>query len=285
MKKQIVPFCKWVTTMLAQYMQWNEEVHGQKPANETKAGGRPLKGKPAPTRPASTTPATASSAQSRVRPRPRRRKSSAPPPRLPCLKCGSPDHSVRHCPSAQPGDADRLIAEARERKKANPIHFRKVTVPPSAASTDIAPSQASTGHVLAVIEVVEVQATLLDPGSDESLVSRSALEILVKQRPELEVTEVSLPIYAEAVGKQLIALKRNILLPKVTLATYAGPLVLRNLRCWVDENDTDLNITVGRPIMERLGYSVAGVGKNNINPVITVLSGYNNYYWICPKSI
>ncbi|KAF4036037.1 hypothetical protein GN244_ATG11930 [Phytophthora infestans] len=225
MKKQTVSFCKWVTTMLAQYMQWNEEARGQKPASETKAGGRTPKGKPSPTRPASTTPATTSL---------------------------SPVAVFVIAPPRNRENADRLITQARERRKASLVHSRKVIVRPSAASTDIAPSQASTGHVFAVIEGVEVQANLLDSGSDESLVSRSALETLVKQHPELEVTEVSLPIYAEAVSKQLIALKRNILLPKVTLVTSAGPLVLRNLGFGVDENDTDLNITV---VMERLGYS------------------------------
>ncbi|KAE9354363.1 hypothetical protein PF008_g4571 [Phytophthora fragariae] len=38
------------------------------------------------------------------------------------------------------------------------------------------------------------------------------------------------------------------------LATSAGPLMLRNLECFVDESDPSHGLIVGRPIMKILGY-------------------------------
>ncbi|POM67222.1 Hypothetical protein PHPALM_16825 [Phytophthora palmivora] len=43
MKKQIMPLCEWVTKMLAQYMQWNDNAQTQK--QETNNGQRPQRGK------------------------------------------------------------------------------------------------------------------------------------------------------------------------------------------------------------------------------------------------
>ncbi|KAE9067004.1 hypothetical protein PF007_g28235 [Phytophthora fragariae] len=39
------------------------------------------------------------------------------------------------------------------------------------------------------------------------------------------------------------------------MTTSAGPLMLRNLRCYVEEANAALDLTVGRPIMQVLGYS------------------------------
>ncbi|KAJ8554848.1 hypothetical protein ON010_g9635 [Phytophthora cinnamomi] len=104
MKKQIVPFCKWVTTMLAQYMQWNDDARAQKPASEARPGQRQQRGKPphpSTTSSSTTTSSKPSSDQSTTGERKR--------PALPCLKCASPEHSVRHCPHAQPGEAEKLM--------------------------------------------------------------------------------------------------------------------------------------------------------------------------------
>ncbi|KAE8996538.1 hypothetical protein PR002_g19297 [Phytophthora rubi] len=152
MKKQIVPFCKWVTTMLAQYMQWNDDARAQKPASEAKPGQRQQRGK-------------------------------------------SPHPST-----------------------------------PSSSTT-----------------------TSSKPSSDQST---AAVEALLKLDPGLDLRDAPTPAYGKPVGGQLVVLSRVALIRKVSLATSAGPLVLRNLRCWVDETDEELNITIGRPMMERLGYSV-----------------------------
>ncbi|KAE8999859.1 hypothetical protein PR001_g18944 [Phytophthora rubi] len=255
MKKQIVPFCKWVTTMLAQYMQWNDDARAQKPASEAKPGQRQQRGKsPHPSTPSSstTTSSKPSSDQSTAGERKR--------PALPCLKCASPEHSVRHCPHAQPGEAEKLIAEVRERKQAKQrLHTKKLHAPPdggvpSGSSSEGTPT--APGHVIAVADGLEVTATLLDSGSDDTLISRAAVEALLKLDPGLDLRDAPTPAYGKPVGGQLVVLSRVALIRKVSLATSAGPLVLRNLRCWVDETDEELNITIGRPMMERLGYSV-----------------------------
>ncbi|GMF29091.1 unnamed protein product [Phytophthora fragariaefolia] len=253
-KKQIVPFCKWVTTMLAQYMQWNDDGRAQKPASEAKPGQRQQRGKsPHPSTPSSST--TTSSEPRSDESTAGERKRTA----LPCSKRASPGHSVRHCPHAQPGEAEKLIAEVRERKQAKQrLHTKKLHVSPdggvpSGSSSEGTPT--TPGHVIVVADGLEMTATLLDSGSDNTLISRAAVEALLKLDPGLDLRNAPTPAYGNPVGGQLVVLSRLALIRKVSLATSAGPLVLRNLRCWVDETDEELNITIGRPMMERLGYS------------------------------
>ncbi|GMF50274.1 unnamed protein product [Phytophthora fragariaefolia] len=181
-------------------------------------------------------------------------------PALPCAKCDSPEHSVRHCPHAQPGEAEKVIAEVRERKQAKQrLHTKKLRVPPgggvpSGSSSEGTPTAPS--HVIAVADGLEMTTTLLDSGSDDTLISRAAVEALLKFDPGLDLRDAPTPAYGNPVGGQLVVLSRLARIRKVSLATSAGTLVLRNLRCWVDETDEKLNITIGRPMMERLGYSV-----------------------------
>ncbi|RHY89572.1 hypothetical protein DYB37_009194 [Aphanomyces astaci] len=47
----------------------------------------------------------------------------------------------------------------------------------------------------------------------------------------------------------------------VTLETSIGSLVLRGLRACVEEKKMEIDVLIGRPIMERLGFTVDGVGR------------------------
>ncbi|GMF44648.1 unnamed protein product [Phytophthora fragariaefolia] len=44
-------------------------------------------------------------------------------------------------------------------------------------------------------------------------------------------------------------------LKEVVLTTSDRPLILRNLTCYVNEENLSLDLTLGRPIMKTLGYS------------------------------
>jgi hypothetical protein len=45
---------------------------------------------------------------------------------------------------------------------------------------------------------------------------------------------------------------------EVLLETSAGPLRLRNLQCWVFEEDETKSLAIGRPVMQQLGYTTDG---------------------------
>ncbi|KAE8964182.1 hypothetical protein PR001_g29138 [Phytophthora rubi] len=57
------------------------------------------------------------------------------------------------------------------------------------------------------------------------------------------------------IGSGQLVASRVVQFKEVMLATSAGPLMLRNLECFVDESDPSHGLIVGRPIMKILGYS------------------------------
>ncbi|GMF60954.1 unnamed protein product [Phytophthora fragariaefolia] len=156
--------------------------------------------------------------------KPSRDKSTPGEPKrhvLPCVKCASPEHSVRHCPHAQPGEAEKLIAEVRERKQAKQrLHTKKLHVPPdggvpSGSSSEGTP--ATPGHVMADADGLEVTVTLLDRGSDDTLISRAAVEALLKLDHGLDLRDAPTPAYGKPVGGHLVVLSRLTLLRKVSV--------------------------------------------------------------------
>ena len=52
---------------------------------------------------------------------------------------------------------------------------------------------------------------------------------------------------------------RKAMFREVKLSTSAGPLLLRDLECWIHEADESLALTIGRPVMVALGYSTNGM--------------------------
>lgn len=57
------------------------------------------------------------------------------------------------------------------------------------------------------------------------------------------------------VGGQKVGVYRNATFRKVVLTASAGPLMLRNVTCYVEEDNSSTELTVGRPIMNIMGYS------------------------------
>ncbi|KAL3669360.1 hypothetical protein V7S43_005736 [Phytophthora oleae] len=284
-KKQIVPFCKWVTTMLVQYMQWNDTERAYKSARTattkytTRAAGK------------SHSPPTSSNPQKPATP-PQEHSSKPRQPTLPCLKCRDPDHFTRDCPQIAPGKADKLIEAARARRRDaktrqrvvrvrshSPVALTALPPPPaeprlsdsnaglnpSRTSAEIqdetssmnnatvptvplaAVSSSSRGLVPAIVDGLPGTATLLDSGADVSMVSRGTVVELQRMGIEVDITKAHVPMFFEPVEKQPLQATHRVRFRKVSLETSAGPLILRHLTCWVDESDADMGLTVGRP--------------------------------------
>jgi len=95
---------------------------------------------------------------------------------------------------------------------------------------------------------------LLDSGADCSLISRGLVEELESKLDFLKMKTLK---EAEVIGTagDDIEVRRLVCLESLVFRTSAGPLRWRNLRCWVDENDSSQLLVVDRPTMESMGYS------------------------------
>ncbi|ETV64922.1 hypothetical protein H257_18261 [Aphanomyces astaci] len=96
-------------------------------------------------------------------------------------------------------------------------------------------------------DVLSLPKVLLDSGSDETLVSEGLLMALERLRASLSR------------DNQAIHVTRQAQFKAVTLEKSIGPLVLRGLRAWVEEKKMEIDALIGRPVMERLGFSVDGM--------------------------
>lgn len=257
-----MPFCRWVSELLAGYMQWDEcTPKSGRSVNEPK----PSTAAAPKIKPQASAVARGSSSNGSDNTAPSR-------PRLPCLKCSALDHSVRFCPKAELGEAAELIAAARERRRvggSNAAPCVRPVVVDERKQSDPDVSAGAQGHnhrkggsqhgasglVSATIGGLSVASVLLDSGADTTLVSRGIVDSLTAHGPALEVFLPSTPLRPRPVGGGTIDAHRRVRLPLVRLSTSIGPLVLRNMWCWVDESDSDMLLTIGRPEMSLLGYS------------------------------
>ncbi|KAE9131587.1 hypothetical protein PF010_g3481 [Phytophthora fragariae] len=172
------------------------------------------------------------------------------PARGSCLKCQSTDHQVRECPRCTPEEATRLLRELRERREARRSEsVRKLNI----VDTSKRLKSDDRGSVAAAIDGIAVTALMLDTGADTSLVARGVLEALTQMGKVLRVNPVA-GITLSPVGKEKI-MTRIVTFDEVVLTTSAGPLMLRNLSFYVEEDNGSMEVIVGRPIMRLLGYS------------------------------
>ena len=163
------------------------------------------------------------------------------------MKCSSKDHQVPECPRVGPGEASELLqAYARANP---PRHQRQLALAETQRST------ADDGTVQARIGDLTLKAALMDSGADESVVAAGVLAALAQRGVGARIANVDTPVELVPVGDKRIWVTRRAQFDAVTLLTSSGPLVLRELECWVLDEDHSLLLTIGRPVMRQLGYS------------------------------
>jgi hypothetical protein len=59
-------------------------------------------------------------------------------------------------------------------------------------------------------------------------------------------------------GKVPGLLSRHFVVPELVLHTPPGPFLLTLYNVWVDETDPGVNLTIGLPVMEAMGYTAQG---------------------------
>ncbi|KAJ8525408.1 hypothetical protein ON010_g15706 [Phytophthora cinnamomi] len=237
-KHELVPFCAWVTQLLREFMTWGHFTSSSTATSNTRRnadqGGNGGQG---------TTGGREQQSGRRGRGGRGRRNGGggrggrgdaaaadpdrADTDRLPAAQPGN-NHPVRNaCLNATRGST-RELRGRRDAGRGTPV--RKFGVVETGKLADVD----DRGMVAVAVEGVAVKALMLDAGADAWLIARGVLDAL------------------EAMGKMLTC---SAIFREVVLTTTAGPSMLRNLCCYVEENNKSIEMIVGRPIMKRLGYS------------------------------
>ncbi|GMF50263.1 unnamed protein product [Phytophthora fragariaefolia] len=197
--------------------------------------------------------------------KPRDGTRDGPPSRRACLKCGSLTHSVRQCPGITSDEVEKLLAARTPlgKSESNPGAKRVQVVREGDAGADTTSSRTTVGAgsmvdddgtARATIDGFTLQASLLDSGADDSVVSCGIVRAL--EAAGLTINQYPMSKTLEPVGGHLIRDVRKVRFGEVEFETSAGPLLLRNLDCLAHE---ELSLTIGRPVMSRLGCSTDGL--------------------------
>ncbi|KAG9400934.1 hypothetical protein AC1031_009656 [Aphanomyces cochlioides] len=158
-----------------------------------------------------------------------------------CLKCKSPDHRVRDCPDVTKDEAVALLkahanALAVERSRKNPpgrAGLKRVTNSAEAAREDL----------LCMVEgVLPVHASLLDSGADLSVASGGLVSALIASGAAVEMVNTA-PSGETSAAEE----------PRVQDCLWTADVT--GLRVWVDESVRAVGLTLGLPVMKKLGYS------------------------------
>ncbi|GMF44366.1 unnamed protein product [Phytophthora fragariaefolia] len=157
---------------------------------------------------------------------------------------------VKDCPLVQPGEAKQLDDEFHASRQVD----TKETKPPVGGLTRL-----KTADMDATVLGLTVQASLLGSGADASSVSRGFISALHEQGQFVSVIKRETPKEFEPFGPGTVKLYEQAKFDKGVLHASAGPPVLQNLECWIDESDHTMALTVGRSVMVMLGYSTDGL--------------------------
>ena len=168
-----------------------------------------------------------------------------------CWACGEAHH-LNDCKNSTADAKKEIIAQKR---KENEQRRKAQTKKLSRAEHEL-PQGALPGHVNGSTDGPPVPV-LLDTGSDiAAIISRGLAELLVQQgvAAAIETAPAAQPL--EGFGQVPMVLSRYMVLKELVLDAQPGPLTLLNISAWVDETDAGSNITLGRAVMQTLGYDL-----------------------------
>ncbi|KAI9998227.1 hypothetical protein PInf_002572 [Phytophthora infestans] len=233
--KDVVAFIKWLRASCKEYLGW--EPASQSAVSVAKSSGwKPGK------------PAGKSTRTEENKPAPHKRT---------CLKCGSEAYRVKACPHAAAGEAEDLLHEARkppaQAKGSASVHAVKVL------RLEESPIEPGSACMARVDNDLDIHDVLLDSGADVNVASRGLVDQLLRSRAA--VREAQCPSrQLTTFDRSCFDLTQSVFFNVIQLRTTAGPLLLRNTRAWVFEEETSKPVLVlSRPVMEHLGYSADAI--------------------------
>ncbi|KAF0774504.1 hypothetical protein AaE_001796 [Aphanomyces astaci] len=175
-----------------------------------------------------------------------------------CLKCKSTSHRVRECPGITPEEVKQLLrahgstfGRGRGEKGAPGVPGGRVAT----VKTNV--PDAKRPELPAIVAgVFAVQASLLDSGADLSVASGGLVSALLAAGASPEITVMG-PMELRPYGadSQVITVTKQVRLGSLEFKTACGPMMLRGLRVWVDETVAPVELTLGLPVIQKLGYN------------------------------
>lgn len=144
-----------------------------------------------------------------------------------------------------------MIAALREKK---PLKARRL-FQPQVQGTASVKSNEDSGLTTATINGSLVTAVLLDTGADTLLVSKAVIEALELQGAFVNIAIEKYARMLLPVGESHLMVTRRVRFDDIILGTSAGDLILHDLVCWILEDDRPFSLTIGRPVLNRLGFS------------------------------
>ncbi|RLO12839.1 hypothetical protein DYB28_002220 [Aphanomyces astaci] len=156
-----------------------------------------------------------------------------------CLKCGSENHKVVNCPKCAASESERLLKEQMDKWES--ARNKKVTKLQGSATKSLDREAKIEG-------IVSVTTTLLDTGSDVTLVTAGVMKSLERAGVEVKVISPE-PFVIQPYG-QAPALKvdRQVQFKLAMLDTPCGPLALRGLKAWVDSSSNAAELLISRAV-------------------------------------
>ncbi|POM70785.1 Hypothetical protein PHPALM_12728 [Phytophthora palmivora] len=183
LRKDVVSCYKWILGLLVAYLQWNPPSIKQNRAPNRPQGGPTTSTASASSRrqPPSGKPSQLAT-QGRKSDKgvtPTESAQKGPKPVVECLKCKSTEHRVRQCPQVRPEEIDGLLAAWKASRAESRTQMRRVQAAATSRSYDGSHGEIDKksdqdeddGTAVAHIDGLAVQASLLDSGADDSLVS------------------------------------------------------------------------------------------------------------------
>ncbi|KAH9081053.1 hypothetical protein Ae201684P_012027 [Aphanomyces euteiches] len=164
-----------------------------------------------------------------------------------CLKCQEASGLLRA--HAQANAHRRAETNASSSVEQNPRGRQGGRVATIRVAQEPTPQMATIGGVLPV-------AVLFDSGADVSVASGGLLLAALLAAGEMpKVIEMgSLSIQPYGVESKPIKVTKQVILPNIEFETDLGRLMLRDVRVWLDEASEAIELTLGLPVMKRLGY-------------------------------
>ncbi|KAE9346239.1 hypothetical protein PF008_g8382 [Phytophthora fragariae] len=256
-KSNIQTFLKWLRKELEGFMRFEAHIAVHQQSGPATRGTQMQTPSTQPKRnhPGANTARTAEKrGTAQQKPAKSRTGGSDAPPKLEkqirkCFKCGDQAHGVFQCPDvASPGEAKELYEKSTGRKVVKPVLSMT-----SSTGHEVGPSSAIPCEVMGVTE------TWITPDSaaDVSVVTTKLLKALSDGGAWLNYLEIADHAAVTGIGDQPVTVKNKVKL-NLRFSTPGGPLILRNVICWVTDQRLPLGVgelLLSKWIMQKLGYS------------------------------
>ncbi|CAK5027674.1 unnamed protein product, partial [Aphanomyces euteiches] len=174
-------------------------------------------------------------------------KAKASKPSYTCLKCQSIDHNVWKCP--------KLKDEAEAKSLLKAYYDAKRAAEPKKPNVDSLLSATGSDFFKAVCAGLEMKV-LFDSGADVCVISRDFVRRATASGSTLHLKPLQAPVTALAFNGTPVVIRDGV---KIDLSnpTNAGPIVMTNLRCWVQDDDLPpgcADLLVSKSVMRQLGF-------------------------------